>query len=72
MHKSNNEVIIGCINVVIVNKYLIQKKTFTNILKFIQMLKDIKKLRTNNKNQIKNRHKNQLKKNRVNVRFNQV
>ena len=72
MHKSNNEVIIECINVVIVNKYLIQKKTFTNMLKFIQMLKDIKKLRTNNKRQIKNRHKNQLKKNRVNVRFNQV
>ena len=72
MHKSNNDVNRECINVAIVNKYLIQKKTFTNMLKFIQMLKDIKKLRTNNKNQIKNRHKNQLKKNRVNVRFNQV
>ena len=50
MHKSNNEVIIECINVVIVNKYLIQKKTFTNMSKFIEILKEIKKIKTNKKN----------------------
>ena len=67
MHKSNNEVITVCINAVIVNKYLIQKKTYTNISKFIQILKEIRKLKINKKNQIKNSHKNQLKKNRANV-----
>ena len=44
MHKSNNAIIRECINVTIVNKYLIQKKTYTNMLKFIQILKEIKKL----------------------------
>ena len=67
MHKSNNEVISKCINVVIVNKYLIQKKTCTNMSKFIQILKERMKLKINKKNQIKNSHKNQLKKNRANV-----
>ena len=44
MHKRNNDIIIECINVTIVNKYLIQKKTYTNMLKFIQISKEIKKL----------------------------
>jgi hypothetical protein len=43
MHKSNNAVNKECINVRIVNRYLIQKKTYTNMLKFIQMMKEIKK-----------------------------
>ena len=49
MHKSNNAVNKECINVRIVNKYLIQKKTYTNMLKFIQMLKEVKKFQVNKK-----------------------
>ena len=47
--KSNNGVIRGCINVTTVNKYLIQKRTYSNMLKFIQILKEIKKLQTDKK-----------------------
>ena len=61
MHKSNNVVSSECTNVTIVNKYLIQKKTYTNMLKFIQILKEIKKLQIG-KNQIKNRRINELNK----------
>ena len=61
MHKSNNVVSSECINVTIVSKYLIQKKTYTNMLKFIQILKEIKKLQIG-KNQIKNRRINELNK----------
>jgi len=61
MHKSNNVVNSECINVTIVSKYLIQKKTYTNMLKFIQILKEIKKLQIG-KNQIKNRRINELNK----------
>ena len=49
MHKSNNAVNKECINVRIVNRYLIQKKTYTNMLKFIQMLKEVKKFQVNKK-----------------------
>ena len=49
MHKSNNDVNRECINVVIVNKYLIQKKTFTNMLKFIQIRKETKKMQIRKK-----------------------
>ena len=49
MHKSNNAVNKECINVRIVNRYLIQKKTYTNMLKFIQMLKEVKKFQINKK-----------------------
>jgi len=52
MHKSNNEVISKCINVIIVNKYLIQKKTCTNMSKFIQILKERMKLKINKKKKI--------------------
>ena len=72
MHKSNNEVITVCINAVIVNKYLIQKKTYTNMLKFIQIQNEIKKLQIGEKNQIETRLIKLLKKNRVNVGINQV
>ena len=61
MHKSNNVVNSECINVTIVSKYLIQKKTYTNMLKFIQILKERKKLQIG-KNQIKNRRINELNK----------
>ena len=67
MHKSNNAVVRECINVRIVNKYLIQKKICTNMLKFIQMLKEIKKLQIDKKNQVKISLIKELKKNRVNV-----
>ena len=56
MHWSNNVVNSEVINVTIVSKYLIQKKTYTNMLKFIQILKEIKKLQIGKK-QIKIRHK---------------
>ena len=49
MHKSNNDVNKECINVTIVNKYLIQKKTFTNMLKFIQIRKETKKMQIRKK-----------------------
>ena len=49
MHKSNNDVNRECINVAIVNKYLIQKKTFTNMLKFIQIRKETKKMQIRKK-----------------------
>ena len=49
MHKSNNDVNRECINVTIVNKYLIQKKTFTNMLKFIQIRKETKKMQIRKK-----------------------
>jgi len=70
MHKSNNAVNKKCINVRIVNKYLIQKKTYTNMLKFIQMPKEIKKFQINKKSKI--RLIKELKKNRVNVGIYQV
>ena len=41
MHKCNNVIMKECINVFTVNKFLIQKKTSINMLKFIQMLKEI-------------------------------
>ena len=61
MHKSNNVVSSECTNVTIVNKYLIQKKTYTNMLKFIQILREIKKLHIGKK-QIKIKHVKELKK----------
>ena len=47
--KSDNAIIIECINVTTVNKYLIQKRTYSNMLKFIQILKEIKKLQPDKK-----------------------
>jgi len=61
MHKSNNAVSSECINATIVSKYLIQKKTYTNMLKFIQILKEIKKWQIG-KNQRKIRHIKELNK----------
>ena len=49
MHKSNNVVSSECTNVTIVSKYLIKKKTYTNMLKFIQILREVKKLQTGKK-----------------------
>jgi len=72
MHKSNNGVSKICINVVTVNKYLIQRKTYTNMLKFIQMLKEKKKSQIDKKKEVKIRLIKELKKNTVNVGINQV
>ena len=61
---------VSCINVTIVIKYLIQKKTCMNIQKFIQIVKETRKSKIDKKN--KTRLKKLLKKNRVIVRINQI
>ena len=71
MHKSNQNIIHVCINAHTVNKYLIQRKTCINMLKFIQILKEIKKQQIARK-KIKISLIKQLKKNRVNVGINKV
>ena len=63
---------VSCINVTIVIKYLIQKKTCMNIQKFIQIVKEPTKSKIDRINQIKIRLKKLLKKNRVIVRINQI
>jgi hypothetical protein len=61
---------VSCINVTIVIKYLIQKKTCMNIQKFIQIVRETRKSRIDKKN--KTTLKKLLKKNRVRVRINQI
>jgi len=61
---------LSCTNVTIVIKYSIQKKTCMSIQKFIQIVREIKKSKTDKKN--KTRLKKLLKKNRVRVRINQI
>ena len=61
MHKSNNVVTRQCINVTIVNKYLIPKKTYTNMLKFIQIMKEIKKMQVNKKKKMQVTQKSKQK-----------
>jgi hypothetical protein len=61
---------VSCTNVTIVIKYLIQKKTCMNIQKFIQIVRETRKSKTDKKN--KTGLKKLLKKNRVIVRINQI